>query len=290
MCGIVGLFYRDATKPVDKTLLSQMTDFVHHRGPDDCGFFIAPGIGFGHRRLSIIDLASGHQPMHDDLRRRTVVYNGEIYNYREVREWLIHRGVEFKTNCDTEVLLKAAELGSVDWVDRLNGMFAFAIWDADSRTLLLGRDRLGVKPLYYTIVDGEFVFSSEIKPILLHPKVRREVDLEKIPEYLAFRSVSGNGTLFSDIQQVPPGHVLTISRDNFQVRLERFWNEGEGKSIGDYVDPKLPSERQLEELLTRAVRYRLISDVPVGSFNSGGVDSSLNSAIATPCQPRARKS
>jgi asparagine synthase (glutamine-hydrolysing) len=279
MCGIVGLFHRDAAMPIDRPLLAQMNEFVHHRGPDDAGLFVAPGIGFGHRRLSIIDLSAGHQPMRDDARKRTITYNGEIYNYREVRDRLIRRGIVFKTNCDTEVLLKAAEFESVDWLEQLNGMFAFAIWDAESRTLLLGRDRLGVKPLYYTVIDGEFVFASEIKPILLHPNVRREIDRDRIPEYLAFRTISGNGTLFSGIQQVPPGHVLTISRRDFQPRLTQFWSEGEGRQIADYVDPELPVDRQLEALLIQAVRYRLVSDVPVGSFNSGGVDSSLNSAI-----------
>jgi asparagine synthase (glutamine-hydrolysing) len=279
MCGIAGLFYRDGAKPVDTALLGRMNDVMHHRGPDDAGLFVGPGVGLAHRRLSIIDIAGGHQPMHDDSRRRTIVYNGEIYNFREVRQTLEARGVPFTTSSDTEVLLKAAEFQSVDWVEQLNGMFAFALWDASARALLLGRDRMGVKPLYYALADGELIFASEIKPILLHPKMRRRVAVERIPEYIAFRTLGGTDTLFEGIQQVPAGHVLTISQADFSPKLIPYWREGQGKTIGDYVDPTLSSIDQLDALLKRAVNYRLISDVPVGSFNSGGVDSSLNSSI-----------
>ena len=279
MCGIAGLFYRDRAKPVDDALLGRMNDLMHHRGPDDAGFFVGPGAGLAHRRLSIIDIAGGHQPMHDDARRRTIIYNGEIYNFREVRRNLEARGIAFSTHCDTEVLLKAAEFESFDWMEQLNGMFAFALWDADAGRLLLGRDRMGVKPLYYALVEGELIFASEIKPILLHPKMRRRVAVERIPEYLAFRTLGGTDTLFDGIQQVPAGHVLTISQADFCPKLIPFWREGEGKGIADYVDPTLSSIDQLEVLLKRAVSYRLISEVPVGSFNSGGVDSSLNSSI-----------
>ena len=279
MCGIAGLFYRDAAKPIDNALLARMSELIRHRGPDDSGVFVGPGVGLAHRRLSIIDIAAGHQPMYDESQRRTIVYNGEIYNFGEIRPQLEARGVEFRTNCDTEVLLKAAQFDSVDWIEQLNGMFAFAIWDSRSRTLLLGRDRLGIKPLYYARADDELVFASEIKPLLLHPKIGNRVAVERVAEYLAFRTLGHTDTLFAGIQQVPPGHVLVISQSNFAPRLTRFWREGEGKSACDYVDPSLPPEQQLEELLKQAVRYRLISDVPVGSFNSGGVDSSLNSAI-----------
>ena len=279
MCGIAGFLYRDAERPPDEVLLARMSELIRHRGPDDVGTFVGRGIGLAHRRLSIIDLATGHQPMHDDARQRTIVYNGEIYNFREVRERLESRGVRFTTSCDTEVLLKAAEFGDPAWLEQMNGMFAFALWDARSRTLLLGRDRLGVKPLYYTMLDGEIAFASEIKPLLTHPRVRREPAFDRIAEHLAFRTLGATDTLFAGIQQVPPGHVLTISQSDFVPRIAPFWREGEGRRIADYVDPALSPEDQLQDLLSRAVRYRLISDVPVGSFNSGGVDSSLNSAI-----------
>src|SRR6185437_13581541 len=184
MCGIAGLFYSDAGKPVDAALLGRMNDLMRYRGPDDSGTFVGQGIGLAQRRLSIIDIAGGHQPMYDGQCGRTIVYNGELYIFREIRERLVARGIDFGTNSDTEVLLKAAEFGCMDWMEQLNGMFAFAIWDAASRTLLLGRDRLGVKPLYYALVDGELIFASEIKPILAHPKIYRKVAVERVAEYV----------------------------------------------------------------------------------------------------------
>jgi asparagine synthase (glutamine-hydrolysing) len=279
MCGIAGLLHREPGRPVDQRLLALMNMAMRHRGPDDDGIFVGPGIGLAHRRLSIIDIGGGHQPMHDTATGRTIVYNGEVYNYQEVRPHLEARGIRFVTNSDTEVLIKAAEFDSVGWLERLNGMFAFAIWDQSSRTLLLARDRLGVKPLYYALVDDTLVFASEIKPLLFHPKIDRRVASERIAEYVAFRTLGATDTLFAGIRQVPPGHALTISQNDFTPRLVRFWREGAGRSLCDYVDPALSPTDQLDYLLTRAVRYRLISDVPVGSFNSGGVDSSLNAAI-----------
>jgi asparagine synthase (glutamine-hydrolysing) len=276
MCGIAGILYREADRQIDRRLLERMSALIRHRGPDEDGLFAGRGVGLAHRRLSIIDLAAGQQPMHDEPTRRTIVFNGEIYNYREVRA---SGRIACRTNSDTEVLLKVADFDAVDWVERLNGMFAFAIWDARSETLMLGRDRLGKKPLYYAMLDGEFIFASEIKPLLIHPGMKRAVATDAIPEYLAFRTSSGCGTLFEGIRQVPPGHLLLLSRRGFEPVVKRYWREGEGKTLGDYVDPNLPIEDQFEQLLRDAVRYRLLSEVPVGSFNSGGVDSSLNSAI-----------
>ncbi|NOT55531.1 MAG: asparagine synthase (glutamine-hydrolyzing) [Deltaproteobacteria bacterium] len=279
MCGIVGIFNRDPHKAVDQRLLSAMTGSMSHRGPDDEGVFFSGPVGFGHRRLAIIDIASGQQPMTDRSRSRTLIYNGEIYNYRELQQCLIQQGVELITSSDTEVILKSSSFSSFEWLEKFNGMFAFALWDEPSKSLLLVRDRLGVKPLYYTASYDSFIFASEITPLLLHPQVRAEVNPEKIPEYLAFRDICGVDTMFKNIFEVPPGCVLLLSLKHFEPQIVRFWREGMGKRVQDFVDPSDSAEDQLNTLLTESVRYRLISEVPVGIYNSGGVDSSLITAI-----------
>jgi asparagine synthase (glutamine-hydrolysing) len=281
MCGLVGVFRRARERAVEPQLLRQMNAAIAHRGPDDDGVYIDGGLGLAHRRLSVIDLTpGGHQPMIDRERERVIVYNGEIFNYREVRQRAFGAaGAAITTNSDTEVLLKLAEFDRLDWLEELNGMFTFALWDARSRRLMLARDRLGVKPLYYVDLGDELLFASEIKALLVHPRVRREINLERIPEFLAFRTVSGPETLFKGIRQLPPGHVLITSQERFEPRIVEFWSEGRGRELRDYVDASASYEDQLESLLREAVRSRLVSDVPVGSFNSGGVDSSLVSAI-----------
>lgn len=279
MCGIVGVLNRDHQSTVDKRLLAAMTGILSHRGPDDEGVFFSGALGMGHRRLAVIDLVSGHQPMIDEERNRALIYNGEIYNYRELRQDLISSGMIFSTNCDTEVLLKMATFSSYDWLEQLNGMFAFALWDAHSKSLLLARDRLGIKPLYYVNLGDEFLFASEIKALLIHPRVQRAINTEKMPEYLAFRSICGNETMLKGIFEVPPGHVMILCQEDFQPKFIKFWGEGRNKGVSDFADPSSSSEDQFTEILQEAVRYRLISDVPVGTYNSGGVDSSLVTAM-----------
>ena len=208
MCGIVGILNRDMQRPVDREILEKMTDMMSYRGPDERGIYISGHIGLGHRRLSIIDLASGQQPMVDTERARVISYNGEIYNYRSIRDsTLIPKGVKLHTSSDTEVLLQLADLDRLNWLESLNGMFAFALWDEKTKRLLLARDRLGVKPLYYADLGSSLIFASEIKPLLVFPGVQRKVNESKIPEYLAFRSIAGEETFFQGIRQLPPGHV-----------------------------------------------------------------------------------
>jgi len=279
MCGIVGIVRRGDDESPSRSLLKQMTASLFHRGPDDGGVYISGPIGLGHRRLAVIDLSAGRQPMADPASSRILVYNGEIYNFRELRREM-SASHQFETDCDTEVLLRMASISDLRWLESLNGMFAFALWDNDAKTLLLGRDRLGIKPLYYTQVENELIFASEIRALLLHPDVIPSVNISRIPEYLAFRSVCGSQTMFSGIQEVPPGHMLIFRQNAFQGDVIRFWSEGAKANVIDYVDPTLSFEDQFERLLTDSVRFRLISDVPVGIYNSGGLDSSLITAIA----------
>jgi asparagine synthase (glutamine-hydrolysing) len=280
MCGIVGILNRDTQKPVDRKLIEKMTDMMSYRGPDERGIHISGNIGLGHRRLSIIDLAGGQQPMVDSERARVISYNGEIYNYRALRDSALScKGVKFHTTSDTEVLLQLADLENLKWLELLNGMFSFAIWEEKTKKLLLARDRLGVKPLYYVDLGSSFVFASEIKPLLMFPGVQREVNEAKIGEYLAFRSIAGEDTFFKGIKQVPPGHVMHLGPNTYRPRIERFWREGADFVASDYANPDKPHEEQFMDIFSDSVNSRLVADVPVGTFNSGGVDSSLVTAV-----------
>lgn len=280
MCGIVGILNRDIRQPIDREVLEKMTDMMAYRGPDERGIYTKGNIGLGHRRLSIIDLAGGHQPMVDHQRERVICYNGEIYNYRSIRDTVLScRGAQLQTSSDTEVLLKLAELDRWDWLESLNGMFAFAVWEEQTKRLLLARDRLGVKPLYYLDMGVTLIFASEIKPLLLFPGVQREVNNARIAEYLAFRSIAGEETFFRGIKQLLPGHVMILEPDAYQPRVERFWSEGVNATVSSYAAADKRSEDQFLEIFSAAVKSRLVSDVPVGTFNSGGVDSSLVTAV-----------
>ena len=276
MCGITGMLSLDGNRPADRQLLASMTDLIAHRGPDDHGLYIQGPVGLGHRRLSILDIGGGHQPWLDPTRGRALVYNGEIYNYRELRTGLQAKGLSFRSNCDTEVLLQLAEPENTDWLAALNGMFAFALWDEKQQELLLVRDRLGIKPLYYCIHDGRFFFASEIKA-LLATGLPRCVNKAAVPEFLAFRSVSGSETMVRGVHAVPAGHILRIrpgdsaTHQSVLGRCRQQWH-----CLGRC--PSLPIEEQFNQLIEDAIRYRLIADVPVGTYNSGGVDSSLITA------------
>lgn len=276
MCGIVGLVYRDPSRPCDAERLTAMRDVVSYRGPDDAGIHCDGNVGLGHRRLSIIDLGGGHQPMSDASGATWIVYNGEVYNFRALRESLIASGHRFQTESDTEVILHLyAELGE-DCVKRLNGMFAFAIWDAEQRSLFLARDRMGVKPLYYAETAQAFVFGSEIKSILASGVVSPMCREEALAEYLIFRHVAGSETLFRGVMSLPPGHTMTV-RDG-KSHVTRFWSPLP-------ADGLLPisfeeARHRLASLLEESVQMRMISDVPLGTFCSGGLDSSLVTALA----------
>jgi asparagine synthase (glutamine-hydrolysing) len=271
MCGIAGRFNYDARQPVDRDILEAMTDAVRHRGPDAAGYYHGPGIGLGHRRLSIIDLATGDQPLANEDGSVQVVFNGEIYNFAEVRAELIAHGHRFRTGSDTEIIVHGYEQWGERCVDRFRGMFAFAVWDSARRRLLLARDRLGVKPLYYAEIPGQgIVFGSEIKSLLEDPAVPRDWRPEAIDDYLTLLYVPAPGTIYRAVHKLPPAHVLVA--DASGIRTSRYWDlaftgDGQAAREEEYLE-------ELDALLREAVGLRLISDVPLGAFLSGGIDSS----------------
>jgi len=272
MCGIVGTFER--TQPAREEVVRAMAEAMVHRGPDDEGYFVDGPLALGFRRLSIIDLRDGHQPMRSDCGRYTIVFNGEIYNHRDLRRELEDGpGIRFRTSSDTEVLLYALREWGEAALQRLNGMFAFALWDANDRRLLLARDRLGKKPLFFTETAGGFRFASEVKALIRHPDVSAEVDPARIPAFLTYRYVPGDETLFARIRSLPPASVMTVSEDASPGPARAYWDlhfDAPSSAIGP-----LEAESELEQLLGDAVQRRMVADVPVGAFLSGGLDSSL---------------
>lgn len=276
MCGIVGLYNRDTA--CDSNVLAAMRDLISHRGPDDGDSFLSGPLGLGHRRLSIIDLAGGHQPMLTADGRFAIVFNGEIYNYKELQNELRLAGVVFRTSSDTEVVLQLhAYLGDAA-VSRLNGIFSYAIWDAHERRLLLARDRAGIKPLYLCRSNRGIAFSSEIKSLFASGLVSPTLNEQHVGEYLIFRHVAGNQTLFKDVESLPPGHTMEI-RGGIPSAPIQYWSVGSHVPAftGNYND----AVDALDGALNKAVSRQLMSEVPLGTFCSGGIDSSLTTAIAS---------
>ena len=270
MCGIVGVYQFDAHRPVDERTLFRQTDSLVHRGPDGGGVWTSPGIGLGHRRLSIIDIDGGAQPMADKSGRYVVVFNGEIYNYRELRERLLSLGSSFRSDSDTEVLLAAyAEWGPA-CLEHLNGMFAFAIYDRDSHELFLARDRLGQKPLYYYHDRERLIFASEIKAILADPMVPREIRADAVADFFALSYIPGPKSIFHKIEKLSAGHYLHC-RGSI-ARERSYWSFDFSHVEDDASLEECASD--LRELLVDSVRLRMRSDVPLGAFLSGGLDSS----------------
>ena len=273
MCGICGIFDLKGM-PVSRPGLDAMADVIRHRGPDGEGRFIDVEIGLGHRRLSIIDLGGGSQPIGNEDGKLQVVFNGEIYNFVELRKELEAFGHKFKTRSDTEVIVHAYEQWGADCVKRFNGMFAFALWDGNRRELFIARDHLGIKPLYYVTIGSKLVFASEIKCLLLHPECPREVDRESLAELFTFRYVPSPKTLFKGIFKLPPGHSMLASGSGMKVT--RFWNwipkERENVREADFIE-------EYQSLLEDAVKLQMRSDVPLGLFLSSGVDSGALLAI-----------
>lgn len=276
MCGICGIAFADPRARADQKLVALMRDSMAHRGPDGAGILDLPGATLAHRRLSIIDLAHGDQPMSNEDESIWVTFNGEIYNFQELASQLTARGHQFRTRCDTEVLVHAYEEFGDDFVRRLNGMFAFALHDLKRRRLLLARDHLGIKPLFYAQVDGSLVFASEIKGVL--PALGRRPGLRRdsLQEYLIFRYVAWDRTFYEDVHRLPPGH--TAVWEGGQLTLNRYW------APSTPIDPSHTSlEAAADELQSRlasSVKSQLISDVPLGAFCSGGVDSGLVTTFA----------
>ena len=283
MCGLVGLFDSRGGSPIDEPLLRRMNGLLSHRGPDDDGFFIAPGIGLGHRRLSIIDLAGGHQPQFNEDGSVAIVFNGEIFNFKELAQELKAAGHVFATNSDTEVIVHGWEQWGPDCVKRLRGQFAFALWDSNRETLFLARDRLGIKPLYYApLADGRVLFGSELKSLLACPDLPRVIDCQATEDYFAYGYVPDPKTIYRHVAKLAPGHVLVLRRGQPLPQPEQYWNVAFG-------DRTAQSETEIcDELIERlreAVKIRLISDVPLGAFLSGGVDSSAVVALMAGVSP-----
>jgi asparagine synthase (glutamine-hydrolysing) len=285
MCGIAGILELDRSASAKPETLRGMSDALWHRGPDDAGIFVAGNVGLVHRRLSIIDLGGGHQPLFNEDRSAVIVFNGEIYNYAELAKLLAARGHRFATRSDTETIVHGYDEWGEGVVDALRGMFAFALWDLRQRRLLLARDRLGIKPLYYYQGRDFLAFASEIKALLEDPRVPRELDLEALDLYLSLRYVPGPRTAFRGIRKLEPGHLLVC--DQAGVRVQRYWDL-------PLVDPSpqsaIANQRRLLEVLEESVRLHLVSEVPLGVFLSGGLDSTAVLALMARAEPHRRPS
>jgi asparagine synthase (glutamine-hydrolysing) len=280
MCGICGIAHVDPAQPIDVGTLVRMRDAISHRGPDGVGTHVEAGVGLGHRRLSIIDIAGGAQPLSNEDGTIWVTYNGEIYNFQQLHDELVKLGHCFRTRSDTEVLVHAYEAWGDDFVTRLNGMFAFAIHDVRRGRVFLARDHLGIKPLFHRLHEGTLYFASEIKGILASG-ARAQVRPESLQEYLIFRYVAGANTFFDDIRKLPAGHVAVFERGRLSVR--QFWTPP--RSEAAFVS--LPEAADaLDPLLRRSVASQLMSEVPLGTFCSGGVDSGLVSVFAASAASR----
>jgi len=275
MCGICGIINFDHDHHVEENILLKMRDVMIHRGPDDAGLYLKENVGLGHRRLSIIDLAGGRQPMSNEDGSVWISYNGEIYNYIELKERLLSSGHIFKTNSDTEVIIHAYEEFGESCLDHLRGMFAFAIWDENKRRLFAARDRLGIKPFYYTVSDGSLIFASEIKSILVNEQVERKVDEKALYYYLNVRYVPGPLTMFAGIYKLQPGHYLISNGSS--ISIKNYWDLKDCTAFD--IDPAKNNESTFYDLIRDCVRMRLMSEVPLGVFLSGGIDSSLVVAL-----------
>lgn len=292
MCGITGAIWTDASVAIESEVLARMTGVLAHRGPDDAGSYtsdlklhsaqgLLPGVALGHRRLSIIDVAGGHQPLCNEDGSVWIVFNGEIYNHHELRQRLEGAGHQFRTHCDTEAIVHLYEDEGLDFVAHLNGMFALAIWDSRLRRLVLARDRLGKKPLYYRAEPERLLFASELKSLLEVPGLERRINPRALDEYFTLQYVPHPRTIFEGFSKLPPAHYGVFQDGQFSAH--RYWNPDFNRQLDrpleDYVE-------ELRELLTSAVQMRLEADVPLGAFLSGGVDSSL---VVGLMQKRSRK-
>jgi asparagine synthase (glutamine-hydrolysing) len=277
MCGITGIVDLRARRRIDGDVLHRMNERQHHRGPDEGGLHLAPGVGLGHRRLSIIDLATGQQPLFNEDGSVVVVYNGEIYNYRELIHELEALGHVFRTRSDTEVIVHAWEAWGEASVERFRGMFAFALWDQNRETLFLARDRLGVKPLFYAwLPDGHLIFGSELKSLQAHGGLPRDIDPAAVEDFFALGYIPEPRTIFRSALKLPPAHTLTLKRGAAPAAAREYWD------VRFTLDSRLTAAQaqgELVERLRESVKLRMISEVPLGAFLSGGVDSSAVVAL-----------
>jgi asparagine synthase (glutamine-hydrolysing) len=278
MCGIAGVFNLKTKEPVQEALIRRMVDILRHRGPDEDGYYVKDHMGFGQCRLSIIDLAGGRQPIPNEDRTLWVIFNGEIFNYIELRDFLLGKGHVFRTRTDTEVLVHLYEEYGVSFLEHLNGQFAIALWDEKERSLILARDRVGIRPLFYAVPeDGAFLFGSEMKALFRHPALAVEIDPEGLNQIFTLWVNIPPRTVFRGIRELPPGHYLSVSEKG--LRQRPYWKPA-FPDEKDYDDKPLKHYRSgLEELLHDAVTLRLRADVPVASYLSGGIDSSIISTL-----------
>ena len=272
MCGIVGIFDTRGARPIDPALLSRMNETQHHRGPDEGDIYTEPGVGFGHRRLSVIDIASGQQPMFNAAGDVGVVFNGEIYNFPELTEELQQLGYVFRTKSDTETIVHAWEAWGEDCVHKLRGMFAICVWDRQKQTMFMARDRLGVKPFYYALLpDGMFIFGSELKSLRAHPQLPHAIDAQAVEDYFAYGYIPEPKTIYKGAKKLAPGFSLTIKIGQPIPQPVQFWD------APFKLHEKMTEQDAEAELIVRlreAVKIRLKAEVPLGAFLSGGVDSS----------------
>nr|HQU85740.1 asparagine synthase (glutamine-hydrolyzing) [Pyrinomonadaceae bacterium] len=275
MCGIVGFVNAGNARSAEREILEKMNRCIVHRGPDEDGFFVKENIALAMRRLAIIDLKGGQQPIFNEDRTKAIVFNGEIYNFQEIKKDLEARGHKFYTNCDTEVIVHLYDEYGVDCVQHLRGMFAFAIWDETDKSLFIARDRVGKKPVLYSHKpNGDLIFGSEFTALLSHPSVSREVDFDAIDSYLSYLCVPAPQTAFKEIRKLEPAHWLRWK--DGKIETKRYWLPDFSKKI------KISEEEAIEEttrIVREAVKMRMIAEVPLGAFLSGGVDSSTVVAL-----------
>lgn len=287
MCGIAGIIHFERSRPVNAELIEAMNRAQFHRGPDDGGVYVSGNFGLGHRRLAVIDPAGGHQPMMSADGSLWITFNGEIYNYVELRSQLIAQGVSFRTRSDTEVLLKLYEREGENCIKLLSGMFAFLIVDLKARRFFAARDRFGIKPFYYFLSGKEFVFASEIKALLKSPAVAGAADLSRLGEYLTFQFLIGEDTLFQDVRKLLPGHCLSGCLDDaVSVRIQAYW---ENPPTQTFENDEQTLASQLRMLLSQSVKEQVRSDVPIGAQLSGGLDSTVVACLVTTEQGRRLK-
>ena len=278
MCGITGIYNIGSQNPIDERLLNQMSAALIHRGPDDNTTLVDGNLGLGFRRLSIMDLEHGRQPFYSEDGSVVVICNGEIYNFKELRKDLMSKGIKFKTNCDVEVLPHLYKVYGIDFVKQLNGQFAICIFDKTKKELFLIRDHFGICPLFYTVVDNTLIFGSEVKAILKHPKAKREVNLTALDQLYTFPGVVSPNSFFKNIDSIKPGFFLRLKEGD--ITHHEYWDldypmeadHEDARSEEYYVE-------KLDELFTQSVKYRMVADVPVGFYLSGGIDSSLVGAV-----------
>jgi asparagine synthase (glutamine-hydrolysing) len=283
MCAIAGVLNFNTDEPVDRDVLLSMRDSMKHRGPDDCGVYVNGPVGLASRRLSIIDLESGHQPLYNEDKSICLVINGEIYNFKSLRQDLETRGHTFQTMSDAEVVVHAYEQFGLDCLEAIEGMFAFALWDERKQKLILARDRMGEKPLHYYLGPAALVFGSELKSLFLHPSVPRDIDHNSLSKYLTLQYVPAPDTIFRQVRKLLPGHYLTLSPRG-DCRETQYWDIP-APSKHEFLPPVDFADEQFVSLLRASVRAQLASDVPIGVLLSGGLDSTLVATFAAECLP-----